>query len=280
MGKRLWMGLVLACCAGAAWANGPAAVRKQIESSLLVEGSIDINADGSVAGYALEREAELPKGVVGVIGAAVPHWRFEPVALGDGKVRARTNMSLRLVAKQLDKDSFTLQIRGAQFAQPERPGEFVSSNGLPPPVYPSELGGRGIGGVVYVVAKVGRDGRVDDVVSEQVNLFTIGNVREMAHWRELLVRATLTGARRWTFNPPTRGEDADDSHWLVRVPVSYTPYGHREPKYGEWQAYIPGPHMGNPWHSEKSGISADAVAGGGVYPLDGGPRLLTPLGGS
>ena len=45
---------------------------------------------------------------------------------------------------------------------------------------------------------VGRDGRVEDVAAEQVNLTVVGTARAMESIREALARASISGARRWT----------------------------------------------------------------------------------
>lgn len=285
MGKRSGVGprcagLVLALAALAALpasANGPAAMRKQVESSMVVKGTIDIHADGSVAAHALEQPAKLPSGVVELINRSVPEWRFEPVQLRHGATHARADMSVRVVAKRIDEDSFIVEIRGAQFSQ-ERPGEFVTSQKLAPPPYPRALAASGVGGVVYLIVKVGRSGEVEDVVAEQVNLYTLGSEVQVAQWRDQLAKASVRQAKRWRFTPPTTGEEAEKPFWLARVPVAYhIPDRHREPGYGQWQAYIPGPNLGNPWHDEGSSPGADAIASGSVRPVDSAFRLLTPL---
>jgi hypothetical protein len=277
MRKRLWIGMLLAMWAGVAFAAGPAALRKQIESSLLVKGTIDINADGSVAGHALEREAELPSGIVGMISKTVPQWRFEPIELSEGKTRARATMSLRIVARKADDGNFIVRIRGAQFSQ-ER--ESLAAVGrLSPPRYPENAAYAGVGGSVYLALKVGRDGRVEDAVAEQVNLHVIARERDMPRWREMLAESALHSAREWRFMPPTTGEDVDAPHWTVRVPVDFYAPDRKIPEAHQWQAYIPGPRQSIPWRqdNDRTGISADALAGGNVHPMDGGPRLLTPL---
>ncbi len=285
MGKRsgvgaLGAGLVLvlaALVAVPASASGPGAVRKQVESSMLVKGTIDINADGSVAGHRLEQPDKLPQGVADLVARAVASWRFEPVQLREGTTRARADMSVRVVARKVGEDNFTVQIRSARFGQ-ERPDESVTGRKLAPPPYPRTLAASGVGGAVYLIVKVGRSGEVEDVVAEQVNLFTIGSEAQVAQWRDQLARATVNSAKRWTFNPPTRGPEADKPFWLARVPVEYhAPGRHRQPGYGQWRAYIPGPNHGNPWDNKEPSLGADAIASGSVQPFASAFRLLTPL---
>jgi hypothetical protein len=268
------LGLLLS---GAAFAGGPGAVRKQIESSLLVKGTIDISADGRVLGHALERAGTLPEGVVGMIDKAVPQWRFEPVELREGTTRARAPMSLRIVAKKLDADSFIVQIRGAQFGS-YAPDEVASSRQMTPPRYPQAAAYAGVGGTVYTVLRIGRDGRVEDAIAEQVNLRVIASEPVMARWRKVLAQAALHAARGWAFNPPTKRADVDAPYWLVRVPVDFIAPDQKQPEEHEWHAYVPGPRETVPWDPEASSMGADALAAGGVYPVGRGLRLLTPLG--
>lgn len=276
---RQWIGGVLLglLLSGAVFAGGPGAVRKQIESSLLVKGTIDIGADGRVLGHALERRESLPAGVVGMIDQAVPQWRFEAVELREGTTRARAPMSLRIVAKKLDEDSFTVQIRGAQFGS-YAPDETPSSRQMTPPRYPHAAAYAGVGGTVYTVLRIGRDGQVEDAVAEQVNLRVIASEAVMMRWRKVLAQAALHAARRWAFNPPTKGEDVDAPYWSVRVPVDFIAPDQKQPLEHEWHAYVPGPRETIPWEPDASPMGADALVAGGVYPVGRGPRLLTPLG--
>lgn len=277
MGKAIALTVLLVSCVGTAFAAGPAAVRKQVESSLLVRGTIDINPDGSVAGHVLQGREELPNGLVAMIERVVPQWRFEPVELRGGATRARATMSLRVVAKKLDGDNFSIEIRGAQFGD-ERPGEFLAARDmLTPPRYPVPAARAGAGGTVYMVLKVGRDGRVEEAIAEQVNLRVVDDENAMRRWRDQLGTAALRAARNWTFSPPSKGDAVDAPYWSARVPVDFVAPGTKQPKEGQWHAYVPGPLTEIPWRDDKSSPASDALAAGGVYPLDGGPRLLSAL---
>lgn len=270
------MALLLVSCIGAATASEPAAVRNQVESTLLVKGMIDLDANGRVDGYTLERQETLPPGIIALFARVVPQWRFEPVQIGGKASATRESMSLRLVAKKLDNGNFRAEIRGAHFGQ-ARPGESVSGANFSPPNYPEAAAKSGVGGIAYLVLKIARDGRVEDAVAEQVNLRVIDGKREMKLWRELLARAALQAATRWTFKPPTAGEEVGAKYWSVRVPVDFIA-GQHKIKDHEWQAYVPGPRQAIPWIADSSALpAADALAAGGVYPLNSAPRLLTSL---
>src|SRR5690606_19342409 len=62
----------------------PKHVREQTEASMLLTGTIDIAADGSVRGYSIDHEDKVPDYVLANIAGMVPGWRFEPT-LVDGK---------------------------------------------------------------------------------------------------------------------------------------------------------------------------------------------------
>lgn len=279
MGKRLWAALLLACCVGAVSAAGPASVREQVEATLLVKGTIDIGADGGVDGYTIEQQEQLPEGIAGVIDRVVPRWRFEPVHVGGRAARVRAGMNLRLVARKLDNGDFAVQIRDAGFNQESEPGELVIGDQIRPPRYPPDALRTGVSGTVYLALKVGRDGRVEEAMAEQVNLRVVGSERQMRLSRELLAKAALAAARYWTFKTPTTGEHQDDPYWSVRTPVSFEIQGKPVPEDHQWHAYVPGPRQTIPWFTDddREPSAADALAAGGVYPLNGGPRLLTSL---
>ena len=260
-------------------AGGAGAVRKQIEASMLVRGKIEIDPQGRVARYSLDQQEKLPSGVVGLIGQAVPGWRFEPV-LADGKpVSAIAGMSIRVVANRADEDHYTVKIRSASFGDKGlKPEEDVRAIRMTPPPYPVDAVRGGVAGAAYLLVKVGRDGKVMDVATEQVNLRVIASENEMERWRKVLATASMSQARKWTFTPPTKGDAVDDPYWVVRVPVVYSldPSWKAE-HYGEWQSYIPGPRQRNPWDDEDEGMafSPDTLAPGGSYLAGTGLKLLS-----
>jgi len=284
MSKRPWMALPLLVCAFVVLAAGPGAVRKQVESSMLVTGTIDIEPDGSVSGHRLDQPEKLPKGVVLLIRRSTPDWRFEPVLVDGKAVKARARMSLRVVAKKIDQTSFNVEIRNASFGEErEAPGTQVESVGMKPPNYPRAAWSSGITGTVYLVVRIGRQGTVEDVVAEQVNLRVIGSERQMQQGRDLLAQAAVQAARHWTFKPPTLGVHAAEPFWSARIPVDFAfdddPSISKHGQYGKWEAYVPGPRQLVPWILESADSeSPDAMMAGGVYQVGQGPRLLTPLG--
>ncbi|MXV06468.1 protein tonB [Xanthomonas sp. LMG 9002] len=276
--------LLLAFAAVAADGVGPGAVRKQIESSMLVSGTIDIEPSGKVSALALDQQERLPKGVVGFVRSTVMQWTFAP-GLRDGKpVPARTPMTLRLIAKRLQGDDYQVEIRGADFSHYDPSDRsVVTSIQMKPPAYPQAAYSVGAAGSAYLVLKVGRDGRVADAAVEQVNLRVVASEQQMQQLRDVLGKSALGAARKWTFRPPSEGKDVDAPYWTVRVPVNYALSDTRRDassSYGRWTSYVPGPRQRAPWitSQDAAGFSPDLLPAGGVYMADGtGPRLLTPL---
>lgn len=286
IGRWRWIGLCLALLAGVAVAGGLGAVRKQVESSMLVKGTIDIEADGSVSAIALDRQEKLPDGIVGFVRDAALQWKFEPVLRDGAAVRARAPMSVRLVAKKLDDKQYQVEIRSASFQDEKKIGDKndltrIASIDMRAPRYPENAFRAGAGGTVYLLLKVGRDGHVQDAAAEQVNLRVVAPEAQMKLLRRMFSDSALAVARDWTFRPPSEGKDAADPHWIVRVPIAYALDNRpSEGDYGIWVAYVPGPRERAPWATDKddAGFSPDALAEGGVYMANqSGPRLLTPL---
>lgn len=283
---KLWRSglLLVALAVGAmpAMANGPGAVRKQIESSLLVAGKIDIEPDGSVSNVTFEQQEKLPEGVVGFVRDSALQWKFEPIVVEGRPTRARAPMNVRVVAKKLQDDRYKIEIRSASFETYDPDSrESITKNVMVPPRYPMGPAKAGIGGDVYLLVKVGRDGAVQDVVAEQVNLRIVASEGEMRKLRKVFADSSIAAARLWTFHPPSEGKRADAPFWVVRMPISYRLNSEtRFDEYGRWNSYVPGPREPVSWGSQddRAGFSPDALAEGGVYMANQeGPRLLTPL---
>jgi hypothetical protein len=281
MTKRIGLGFALLLLACTAWAAGPGAVRKQMEASTLVTGTIEIGLDGAVEVVHVDKPDRLPEGIAVFVQEQIARWRFEP-ALVDGRpVRARTKMSARLVAKDLHQGRATVSIRGATFGNAEALPEAqrVTARQMAPPSYPVQAGERGAQGTVYLLLRVQPDGSVGDVATEQVNLKFIASEAQMEQLRTSFARVSVAAAKRWTFNPPSDGEAARQPYWIVRVPVDFAFPG-TATRYGQWEAYVPGPRQSVAWASEDPSFSPDALPGAGIYIADqNGPKLLTPLDG-
>lgn len=282
LGWLLLSWLTLLLLAPTAGAGTPTSLRKQVESSLLVAGMLDIETDGSVLAVAIEHQDKLPPAVVTLVRDSARKWRFEPTVVEGQAVRARSPMLVRLVANKLDNGDYQIALRSASFEHNDLDDHSILGRiEMGPPRYPEIAFRNGVGGNVYLLLKVGRDGTVQDVVAEQVNLRVLGSAPQMRRFRDALADAALVAARKWKFRPPSEGKQAQAPFWTARVPVGYTVGSqHAEGEPGRWTSYVPGPRHRPDWFndSDEIGFSPDALAEGGIYMAErNGPRLLTPL---
>lgn len=273
--------VALCACAFTAVAAGPGAVRKQIESSMLITGTVNISADGRVEGHHVDHPDKLPPAVKELVSSAIPGWRFEPIKVEGRPVRARAPMSVRIVAKKLEDGNFQVGIRSAAFGSDASAGSAgIKAKSMPAPRYPEAAYRMGVKGVVYLILKISPQGTVEDAFAEQVNLKVVGNEIQMARGRDLLGRSALQAAKSWTFDV-SRHESDGSEFSLVRVPIAYAWVGEKEPQYGEWETYVSGPTVKAPWLLEEidPSFTPDAQLAGTLQPVDDrSPRLRTPLG--
>lgn len=258
------------------------AIRLQSEASLLVTGSVDIDANGKVVRYGLNHQDTLPPSIVAMVARLAPQWTFEPLALPENTL-GRTKMSLRFVAKPQPSGDYLVELRAAHFnvdMPPERRVRIAERGTMPK--YPRSLGAFRISGTVYVVVQIGRDGTVMNIDASQVDLNVYGDDKDMAQWREELAKASIQAIRTWRFAPPTEGEDAAAPYWVGTLPVAYSPFGQPQPRQNQWQTYLPGPRKPIPWKDPESvaADNSDALVPGEFHGAAGARRLRGPLAGS
>jgi len=224
-------------------------VRSRTEMSMLVSGTIEVDADGKVVASNLEKEKKIPEPLRDYLRARIPLWKFAPV-LQDGKpVHANNRMDILLVARFQPDGQMAVSVRSVRFEPTESlpKAQTVGNKRLVPPEYPKAAARTGASGTAYLVIKVGRDGNTEEAIAEQVNLYTLGKEDEMAVWRQAFADTAVQVSQRWRFIPPTEGELADDPYWLVRVPVTFLQMGQEPPRAGGWSVYVPGPRTPVPW---------------------------------
>lgn len=279
--KKQWLvGMAALAMTGVAVAEGPGAARKRAEASMLITGEIMVATDGSVTGYAVDKQEKLPPQVQSLLAQATPKWRFEPVMRDGQAVAAKAHMNLRIVAKRDTPDSpdYMISIASASFGEEGAGGEQMTYAKRTPPSYPRNAAAAGVQGTVYLAIRVGRDGKVMDVAVEQVNLGVVGSDTEMKAWREALASPAVRVAKDWTFIPPTKGAHANDPDYVARVPVMYRLNRNERPGdlYGTWQPYVPGPKETVSW-IQDGGSNTDALPDNGLYLVNSGLKLLTPV---
>ena len=286
--KRLAMLLALTLTTAAtAHAQSAVAVRKQAEASMVVTGQIEVGPDGAVRSCTIDKQDELPAPVADLVRHSAAAWRFEPVVRDGTPIAARAPMNVRVVATpEADGKTFSLRIAGATFGNGPA-DEQPHYKHREPPFYPKEAVQARVAGTVYLIVRVGRDGKVADVAPEQVNLTVVDNERGMRRWRKVLADASIQAARDWTFEPPAAGPHKDDGEWVVRVPVAFHLHEWGKPErsgYGTWEGYIPGPRETIPWleayrlrHAAARDAGSDAIADDALHLVGSGLHLTTPL---
>ncbi|OOG48967.1 hypothetical protein B0E52_01925 [Rhodanobacter sp. C06] len=280
--KRWLSGLLCLVLSGVALAAGPAAVRKRVQASMRVNGTIEVAPDGSVKQYALDQPEKLPDAVKELLTKSIPAWRFKPVELDGKPVTAKAAMNLRVVASPLDGDKYNLGVAGAWFGdQGGATTQTISYKSQKRPGYPMVAAHNRVSGTVYVLLKVGRDGKVADAEAEQVDLRVIASDSELELWRQALRAAALSALKQDTFNLPTAGPEVNNPYWIARIPVTFQMNGAQPTEYGQWQAYVPGPVHEPEWAGKhKLAGSPDAIPEGGALLADQALHLLTSLGGT
>lgn len=155
-------------------------------------GQIEVDAQGAVAGFTLDDREALPERARDFLDRSIPQWRFKPM-LEDGQpVAARSDKSQRLVLAPAGNGQYALGVRGVAFGDKSAdPATRVQVKKMTPPQYPHEAWRDGGSADVYLLVKVGRDGKVLDVVDEQVNLTGYSDAKARDSIREVLVRAAL-----------------------------------------------------------------------------------------
>lgn len=273
---------LLLLAAAQAWAGGVGAVRKTVEATMVLTGSIQVDTQGRVTGYSIDKQGQVDSAALRVVAGIVPVWRFQPVLVNGIAVPVTSKMSLRLVASPRVDGDYDVRVESVSFSEePTSPEEQILADKMTPPKYPVDAARNGIQGQVFLLLKIGRDGRVQDVAVERTNLWVVGRENQLPGFRKSLEQPALEAARKWTFKLPVAGPDVQEDAFQVRVPVDYALVGAREAaeRYGRWRAYVPGPLNQVPWRDARfDDRGIDAGIGGQVQLAGAGLRLLSDLG--
>ena len=187
--KKAWeVALVVSCLPLLAAATPPAEILKQVESSMRVKGHR--NQSRWQREHGGHRQAGTnSRRTVDFVQKQILAWKFEPVLVGRKAMRVRRPMGVRVVARTLGEDSYSIAIRNASFeGEKSAEDETLALARLTPPRYLKAVAMSGASGVVYLRVKVGGEGRVVDAIVERVNLMPVGTTNEMPAWR---------GVTRW-----------------------------------------------------------------------------------
>jgi hypothetical protein len=269
--------LFLGMMATAAHGTDSYFVNQRKEASMLVTGMVNINPDGSVKDYTLDHPEKLSQPVKDIVKQNVARWKFQFASIPTAT--ASEKMSLRLVAHMVDDQHASIRMVGTSFDDSQVPAdEEIDYKNRAHFDYPQDALKERAWGTVYVLLRVGQDGSVQDASAEQVNLGNFAPAADMARYRKYLADAAVKDAKRATFTVPTKGKNAAQPYWLVRISVSYLPAGqYTGDDYGTWSVYVPGPRMSISWleHPELAADAPDTVPDGVLHALGGQPRLLS-----
>jgi hypothetical protein len=100
--------------------------------------------------------------------------------------------------------------------------------------------------------------------------------------RTAFAQTSVAAAKAWTFKVPEAGPEKDAEYWTVSIPLNFNitngNSSAREPKYGQWEVYVPGPVQPIPWAQDEvaDDIDADAIPDGPAFLPDKRFVLLTP----
>ena len=262
---------------GLAFAQEPAGVvetgdlRNQVVGSMRLTGTLVVGADGAITAYAIDHADKVPPEVLRHVARYVPRWRV--MKGGDA---GNKRFGVRVMATSRGDGYFALSLVGASIIEKQRPDEEMSfDRPRKRPSYPHSLGRIGVSGTVYVVVKVGRDGEVEDFVTEQVNLNLVGTSAEVVKAQADFAAHTAAAVRQWKFRWPEAGPNAGQPYLVARVPVDYILNQRRG--YAEWEYYVPGPRRTASWMQQEDGMALGAGEAGVPQVLGMGPRIETSL---
>lgn len=199
------LGLAGAVLPSAVFARVPAAVLEeamtQMEMSLDFSGHLDVDVQGRVTAVAIDKQDKYPPAMVEFVRNQVSGWEFERELRDGVAVPFRTPMQLQLLGRKQDDDSYTVRVASTTFRAPLAQ-DRVAQRRMAPPRFPRAVFEKGLEGVVYLLLQVDADGRVANVIAEQVNMYRIGLPRDMERARTQLAAVSVDAARRWSFDVP------------------------------------------------------------------------------
>lgn len=248
----------------------------EVEYSMQVAGTIEIDAAGKVLRHSFDQRRHLPAPLVNMLDGRIPAWRFAPMALPESQSYSALRMRLRVIAERVgeERDMFRMTVRDAAFLlrdDPRPETDLLSFDPRSRLQAPDALYG-----TVYLAVRIGPDGVPLEVFPQRVDLTVEGSEKQMSEWRKALASFTERQSSRLRFKVPTTGPQAGQSEWTGLLPVAYVRPLH--PKEWEWQVYYPGPETAPPWKAaDAEAIPSDLLPLDTTETPEQARRLLTPL---
>jgi len=205
--------------------------------TMLVDGWLVIETDGGVLDVGIE--TDIPARLREDLDRVVRRWRFYPVVIDGNARRARSPMRITLATHKVS-EGYSITVDHVLFPNPEgtsvagvidNGSVIISTRRRVMPEYPTELlRGRGVEGAVLLAIRVGRDGRVAEVIVRQSALYDVsGQDQVLRDVAELLEDSALQAVKRWKFNVQLKTDAPDPSDLTFLQQVHYTLEG---PKQG------------------------------------------------
>lgn len=170
--RRVAIVLVGWLVAGLVQAKAPDAARPLLEGSMLVRGTVSVDATGAVTAYSLDSRSKLPEPVRTLLDGTLPSYRFEPVQRDGQPVAVNAEMSLRVLANEIDRQHIAVTLSSAYFTEKkdEAGTDRIVIDHREPMSYPKEAEHAGVNGTVYLALRIDRSGHVVQADAQQVNL--------------------------------------------------------------------------------------------------------------
>lgn len=244
-----------------------------VEGFMTLSGRILVGADRRVSGFAIDRASEVPDEVKAFLARQAADWRVE----FDAGVETPTEpvrFAARVRASPAGDGIYRMWLDGINLPEMLPVTQRFVPTRKRRPDYPRGMGRIGASGVVYVLALVGPDGRVDDVFAEQVDLTAVpDDPADVAQFQLEFMASALGAARQWRFRAPASGPLAGTAQ-VVRIPVIFAMNG-KLPPYGQWEYLVRGVHKWPPWMPRGVDRGA-AIAAAGIQPARSRIRVVTP----
>ncbi len=270
---------------GAADGQATAGDALPVDATMVLRGSLRVDAARGVGSYAIDQVDQVPPEVQAFLARQIADWRIDVAAGAELPPEAVLRFTVMVRASPAGDGLHRLWLDGVHVDEALPASQRVAIERRRLPTYPTAMARIGGSGVVYMLVLLDAQGRVDDVFAEQVDLTTLPARPEdvVQHQLEFIAHAAAA-ARQWRFSMPKEGPYAGKP-LAVRVPVDFTMTERAQvPDYGQWQFLVRGVRRAPPWSEEAAGHAPEeggvAIAGGDLQFARSRVRVVRPSAGA
>jgi hypothetical protein len=243
-----------------------------VEGFMALTGRLVVGEDRRVSAYVIDHAAKVPDEVRAFLDRRIANWRVEFDA-GTAPTAEAVRFHVRLRASAADDGLYRLWLDGVHVDEPLPAAQQLVATRTRRPDYPRAMGKVRASGIVYMLALVGADGRVEDVFAEQVDLTAVPADPADFIEHQLEFIASAAGAvRQWRFRVPAEGPYAAVPQ-VVRIPLVFAMHD-RPTAYGEWEYLVRGVRKSPPWRSASVPDATSALASTGMQPARSRIRVV------